>query len=123
MRISEVINEDYAFAVKRRKLNVPYLIQQKALYITFPHGENGWETDIKEEWAYSVITHYNVVGGGWAQEAPKYLKPISYKDAATKINTSKPNLGNSDLIYDTKYIQILWSIKKLNLDTKKAFLT
>ncbi len=119
MRINEILSEDkfsqVTYNIQRKKLNVPLLIKRGAILITYPHGEQGWETDDQEDWSYSVITLYNVQGGGWQAEAKQYLKPASYNDAAKEINSSKPNLGSSELIYDGKYNQILWSIKKLNL--------
>jgi len=121
MKVSELLENISTFNKQRQKLNVPYLIQKGALHITYPHGPEGWELDVEDPGDYSVITHYNVVGGGWPKDAPKHPKPKSYKDAEKEINTSKPNLGNSDLIYDHKYDQIIWSIKKLKLDPKKAF--
>jgi hypothetical protein len=60
--------------------------------------------------------------GGWASEAKKHLKPASYKDAEQEINSSAPNLGSKKLVYDGKYNQILWSIKKLGIE-KQAFLS
>jgi hypothetical protein len=83
-----------------------------ALFITHPHGENGWEVN-DEIWSYSLITLYNVLHGGWAEFAPRYIKPISYHHAAYQINHSAPNLGNSMLVYDEKYRQIMWSIDRL----------
>ena len=117
--IIELLENMFTFNEQRKKLNVPYLIQKGALYITYPHGHEGWELDVEDPEFYSVITYYNVAGGGWPKDAPKHAKPKSYKDAEKEINTSKPNLGNSDLIYDGKYDQIIWSIKKLKLDPKK----
>ena len=110
------------FKIKRRKLNVPALIKAGAIFITYPHGEQGWELDNKEDWAYSLISLYNVMGGGWQGEAKKYLKPESYKKAEQKINSSAPNLGSDKLVYDGKYNQILWSIKKLGIPDNVAFL-
>lgn len=119
MKLSEILTEDKfsqtTFNTERKKLNIPSLIKAGALLITYPHGENGWETDAEEDWSYSVITLYNVQGGGWAAEAKKYLKSKSYSNAEKEINSSKPNLGSSELIYDGKYEQILWSAKKLGL--------
>ena len=60
--------------------------------------------------------------GGWPSEAKKYLKPASYKKAEQQINSSAPNLGSDKLVYDGKYNQILWSIKKLNIPEEVAFL-
>jgi len=118
----ELIKPDYTFNVDRRKLNVPALIQKGAIFVTWPHGEQGWETDNKEDWAYSLISFYNVFHGGWPSEAKKYLKPISYKKAEQHINSSAPNLGSNKLVYDGKYNQILWSIKKLGIPDSVAFL-
>ena len=126
MRVSEILNEDKfsqtTFDIQRRKLNVAALIKAGALFITYPHGEDGWETDDKEDWSYSVVTLYNVSGGGWQAEAKRYLKQQSYDDAAKEINSSKPNLGSSDLIYDGKYNQILWSAKKLGMKEEQVFI-
>jgi hypothetical protein len=110
------------FNVDRRKLNVPALIQKGAILVTHPHGEQGWETDNKEDWAFSLISLYNVLQGGWPSEAKKYLKPQSYKRAEQHINSSAPNLGSDKLVYDGKYNQILWSIKKLGIPDNVAFL-
>jgi hypothetical protein len=60
--------------------------------------------------------------GGWPGEAKKYLKPASYKKAEQQINSSAPNLGSDKLVYDGKYNQILWSIKKLGIPDNVAFL-
>lgn len=107
--------DSFTFTQERRKLNVPLLIQKGAIFVTHPHDEQGWETDNPEPWAFSLITLYNVLHGGWTAEAKKYLKPASYKQAERQINSSAPNLGTNQLVYDGKYNQILWSIKKLGL--------
>jgi hypothetical protein len=121
----EGVAEGYSnttFNVDRRKLNVPALIQKGAILVTHPHGEQGWETDNKEDWAFSLLSLYNVLQGGWPNEAKKYLKPQSYKRAEQQINSSAPNLGSDKLVYDGKYNQILWSIKKLGIPDNVAFL-
>jgi glycerol-3-phosphate cytidylyltransferase-like family protein len=121
----ENVAEGYSnttFNVDRRKLNVSALIQKGAILVTHPHGEQGWETDNKEDWAFSLLSLYNVLQGGWASEAKKYLKPQSYKRAEQQINSSAPNLGSDKLVYDGKYNQILWSIKKLGIPDNVAFL-
>lgn len=109
------------FKQQRRKLNVPLLIQRGAIFVTDPHGDNGWETDNPEAWAFSLITLYNVLSGGWTAEAKQHLKPASYKRAEQQINSSAPNLGSDQLVYDGKYNQIIWSIQKLGLG-RQAFL-
>ncbi len=122
---SENVTESYSnttFQTERRRLNVPALIKAGALFVTYPHGEQGWETDNQENWAYSLISLYNVMQGGWPGEAKKYLKPASYKKAEQQINSSAPNLGSDKLVYDGKYNQILWSIKKLGIPDNVAFL-
>ena len=119
------VTEDYdntTSKIKRRKLNVPALIEAGAILITYPHGEQGWETDDERDWSFSLITLYNVLKGGWTSEAKKYLKPKSYKQAEQQINASAPNLGSDQLVYDGKYNQILWSIKKLGIPDNVAFL-
>ena len=120
--ISEGTYDSTTFTQERRKLNVPLLIQKGAIFVTHPHGEQGWETDNPEAWAFSLISLYNVLQGGWTAEAKKYLKPASYKQAERQINSSAPNLGTDQLVYDGKYNQILWSIQKLGLG-EEAFLT
>jgi hypothetical protein len=124
-----VANENFAessalftFKIKRRKLNVPALIKAGAIFITYPHGEQGWETNDKQVWSYSLISLYNVQSGGWPKDAKNYLKPQSYKRAEQQINSSAPNLGSDQLVYDGKYNQILWSIKKLGIPDNVAFL-
>jgi len=121
---AQTVIEDYAntgFQIKRRKLNVPALIKAGAILVTYPHGEQGWETN-NEAWAYSLLSLYNVMQGGWPSEAKNYLKPASYKKAEQQINSSAPNLGSDQLVYDGKYNQILWSIKKLGIPDNVAFL-
>jgi len=113
---------DTGFQIPRRKLNVPALIKAGAVFVTYPHGEQGWETDNREDWAYSLLSLYNVKQGGWPSEAKKYLKPASYKKAEQQINSSAPNLGSDRLVYDGKYNQILRSIKKLSIPDNVAFL-
>jgi pyrimidine deaminase RibD-like protein len=123
--LKQDIHEGYSnttFQTKRRRLNVPALIKAGALFVTYPHGEQGWETDNQEDWAYSLISLYNVMQGGWSSEAKKYLKPASYKKAEQQVNSSAPNLGSDKLVYDGKYNQILWSIKKLGIPDNVAFL-
>lgn len=112
----------FTFKIKRRKLNVPALIKAGAIFVTYPHGEQGWETDDKEVWSYSLISLYNVQQGGWTKDAIKYRKPESYTRAEQDINSSSPNLGTDKLVYDGKYKQILWSIKKLGIADNVAFL-
>jgi hypothetical protein len=114
--------DNTTFGIARRKLNVPALIKAGALFVTYPHGEQGWETDNQEDWAFSLLSLYNVLQGGWPGEAKKYLKPASYKKAEQQINSSAPNLGSDKLVYDGKYNQILWSIKKLGIPDNIAFL-
>jgi hypothetical protein len=101
---------------------VPLLIQRGAIFVTYPHGDSGWETDKKLDWQFSLITLMNVEQIPWCKEAPKYRKPASYKKAEQKINSSAPNLGNDQLVYDGKYNQILWSIQKLGIPEEQAFL-
>jgi hypothetical protein len=123
--LKQGVAESYSnttFQTERRRLNVPALIKAGALFVTYPHGEQGWETDNQEDWAYSLISLYNVMQGGWPGEAKKYLKPASYKKAEQQINSSAPNLGSDKLVYDGKYNQILWSIKKLGIPDNIAFL-
>ena len=110
--------DSITFKQKRQKLNVPYLIQKGAIYITDPHGPDGWEPDSE---GFSLLTLYNVEGGGWQGEAKQHLKPSEYANAAKMINAPLPASGNNHLVYDGKYNQILWSIEKLGLG-KEAFL-
>ena len=110
------------FKQPRRPLNVPLLIQKGAIFVTYPHGDQGWETDAKLDWQLSLITLLNVEQEPWCKEAPKYRKPASYKRAEQQINSSAPNLGTDQLVYDGKYNQILWSIKKLGIPEEQAFL-
>ena len=119
--IVEGTYDSETFEIKRRRLNVPLLIQRGAIFVTDPHGDNGWELGHREDWQFSLITLLNVLSGGWAAEAKQHLKPASYRRAQQQINSSKPNLGNDQLVYDGKYNQILWSIEKLGLG-EQAFL-
>ena len=110
------------YDLPRRILNVPELIRRGAIFVTYPHDTPGWETDAQEDWQLGLISLYNVAHGGWSVEAKKYLKPKSYKKAEQQINSSAPNLGSDKLVYDGKYNQILWSIKKLGIPDNVAFL-
>ena len=101
----------YTFNQPRRQLNVQLLIQKGAIFITDPHGDDGWEPDSE---GFSLITLYNVAQGGWPTEAKQHLRPNLYNAAAKGLNT----MGLSD----QKYNQILWSIKKLGIPEEQAFL-
>ena len=103
--------EPYTFNQPRRQLNVQLLIQKGAIFITDPHGDDGWEPN-KE--GFSLITLMNVEQGGWSTEAKQHLRPNLYNAAAKGLNT----MGLSD----QKYNQILWSIKKLGIPEEQAFL-
>lgn len=116
-RAAEGSYDSVTFSKQRRKLNVPALIDKGAIYITEPHGEEGWEPN---SYGFSLITYYNVWQGGWASEAEEHLKPSEYDKAAKLINA--PVTGSNHLVYDGKYNQILWSIKKLNIPDNIAFL-
>ena len=128
MKAREFITEGFydsdpvTYDLPRRMLNVPELIRRGAIFVTYPHDTSGWETDAQEDWQLGVISLYNVAHGGWSVEAKKHLKPASYKKAEQQINSSAPNLGSDKLIYDGKYNQILWSIKKLGIPDNVAFL-
>ena len=117
MKLTDLQEAQFTFDLPRRPLNVPNLIKSGAIYITQPHGEKGWEP---EGYGFSLITLYNIHGGGWPKEAKQHLKPEAYKEAAKLINA--PVKGSNHLVYDNKYQQILWSIKKLGLSPKQAFL-
>ena len=101
----------YTFNQPRRQLNVPLLIQKGAIFITDPHGDNGWEPNSE---GFSLITLHNVeLGEPWCKEAKQHLRPNLYNVAAKGLNA----MGLSD----QKYNQILWSINKLGLGNE-AFL-
>ena len=108
---------EFTFAQSRRKLNVPALIKAGAIFITEPHGPNGWKPDAD---GFSLITLQNVEHGGWASEAKQHLKPSEYNRAAKLINA--PVTNSNHLVYDGKYNQILWSIKKLGIPDNEAFM-
>jgi hypothetical protein len=103
------------YDLPRRPLNVPELIKRGAIFITDPHGPNGWEPDSE---GFSLITLYNVAKGGWPAEAKQHLKPSMYKAAESGLNRQGPGT----MLYDGKYNQILWSIKKLGIPDEVAFL-
>jgi hypothetical protein len=100
------------YDLPRRQLNVPELIKRGAIFVVDPHGENGWEPDAK---GFSLVTLYNVAKGGWPAEARQHLKPSMYKAAESGLN-------RQGSLYDGKYNQILWSIKKLGIPDNVAFL-
>ena len=103
------------YDLPRRPLNVPELIKRGAIFITEPHGPNGWEPDAE---GFSLVTLYNVMKGGWPVESKQHLKPSMYNVAATGLNRQGPGT----MLYDGKYNQILWSIKKLGIPEEVAFL-
>ena len=125
IKLINLLRESVTFNIERKKLNIPLLIKKGALFITYPHGDEGWETADQEVWSKSIITLVNVKEGNpeWQKDGdkPEYQKPQSYKHAEKVINSSKPNLGNSE-IGDEKYQQILDSIKLLNIPEKEAFI-
>ena len=120
LKENEYSSETYN--IQRKKLNVPALIKAGAIFITYPHGEQGWETEDEKDGSFSLISLYNIHNGGWTTDAKQYLKPSSYNHAEKAINSSAPNLGSNQLVYDGKYNQILWSINKLNIPDNQAFL-
>jgi hypothetical protein len=104
--------EPYTYNLPKRQLNVALLIQRGAIFITEPHGDDGWEPDSE---GFSLITLYNVeLDDPWCKEAKQHLRPNLYNAAAKGLN----NMGLSD----QKYNQILWSIKKLGIPEEQAFL-
>jgi hypothetical protein len=103
------------YDLPRRQLNVPELIKRGAIFVVDPHGENGWEPDAE---GFSLVTLYNVAKGGWPAEARQHLKPSMYKAAESGLNRQGPG----SMLYDGKYRQILWSIKKLGIPDNVAFL-
>jgi len=108
--------ENATFNTPRRRLNVPELIKRGAIFITHPHGDNGWETK-QPTWDFSLITLQNVLEKSppWSVEYKKYLRPESYREA---IGSQQFWAG----LGDDKYKQILWSIKKLGIPDEVAFL-
>ena len=125
MRAQEFISKNVAeglydadpatYDLPRRPLNVPELIRRGAIFVVDPHGENGWEDDAD---GFSLVTLWNVAKGGWPAEAKQHLKPSMYKAAESGLNRQGPG----SMLYDGKYRQILWSIKKLGLPDEVAFL-
>jgi hypothetical protein len=103
------------YDLPRRQLNVPELIKRGAIFVVDPHGPNGWEPDAE---GFSLVTLYNVAKGGWPAEARQHLKPSMYKAAESGLNRQGPG----SMLYDGKYNQILWSIKKLGIPDNVAFL-
>jgi len=103
------------YNLPRRQLNVPELIKRGAIFVVDPHGPNGWEPDAE---GFSLVTLYNVAKGGWPAEARQHLKPSMYKAAESGLNRQGPG----SMLYDGKYNQILWSIKKLGIPDNVAFL-
>jgi hypothetical protein len=108
------VAENFTFDQPRRELNIPALIKRGAIFITHPHGPGGWETD-RPDWDFSLITLQNVLQRSppWVKDYKKYIKPLSFKKAT-------PELFGK--LSDQKYNQILWSIQKLNIPEREAFL-
>jgi hypothetical protein len=111
--IAEGTYDSETFNIKRRPLNVPLLIQKGAIFVTYPHGDDGWEPDANiPDWQFSLITLHNLYHLPWCADAKKYLKPEAYNQASKQIHS----------VSDGKYNQILWSIQKLGIPEEQAFL-
>jgi predicted nucleotidyltransferase len=95
----------------RRQLNIPALIKQGAIFVTHPHGPEGWETD-RPDWDFSLITLQNILqkSPNWVADYKKYIS-----------NDKKLTQDFINRISDEKYQQILWSIDKLNIPDNVAF--
>jgi hypothetical protein len=95
----------------RRQLNIPELIKQGAIFVTHPHGPEGWETD-RPDWDFSLITLQNVLqkSPNWVADYKKYIS-----------NDKKLTQDFINRISDEKYQQILWSINKLGISDDVAF--
>lgn len=116
MRAFEFLTEEsdnFTFTQARRQLNIPELIKRGAIYITHPHGPDGWETD-RPEWDFSLITLQNILqkSPDWSVQYKKYIRPESYSSATQDFFNK---------LSDQKYQQILWSIKKLGIPDEYAF--
>ena len=112
MRVQDFITKSATFALPRRPLNVPELIRRGAIFITHPHGEQGWETD-RPDWDFSLITLQNVL-----EKNPPWV--VDYKKYLSKDKKITQDFFNR--LSDQKYNQILWSIKKLGIPDQVAFL-
>ena len=108
---AEEVTEEVAFNQPRRQLNIPELIKRGAIFITHPHGPDGWETD-RPDWDFSLITLQNVLqkSPNWVSDYKKYIS-----------NDKKLTQDFINRISDEKYQQILWSIDKLNIPDNVAF--
>ena len=115
--INLILNEEtegkkFTFDLPRRRLNISELIKRGAIFITHPHGPDGWETD-RPDWDFSLITLQNVL-----EKSPKWA--TEYKKYISKDKKITQDFFNK--ISDEKYEQVLWSIKKLNIPDNVAFL-
>jgi hypothetical protein len=108
---AEEVTEEFTVSKLRRQLNIPALIKQGAIFITHPHGPDGWETD-RPDWDFSLITLQNVLqkSPNWVSDYKKYIS-----------NNKKLTQDFINRISDEKYQQILWSIDKLNIPDNVAF--
>ena len=108
----EADTEQFTFNQPRHMLNIPELIKRGAIFVTHPHGPDGWETD-RPDWDFSLITLQNVL-----QKSPDWV--VDYKKYITKDKKLTQNFINK--LSDQKYQQILWSIQKLGIPDNVAFL-
>jgi predicted nucleotidyltransferase len=108
---AEEVTEEFTFNQPRRQLNIPALIKQGAIFVTHPHGTEGWETD-RPDWDFSLITLQNIL-----QKSPKWVS--NYKKYISSDKKLTQDFINR--ISDEKYQQILWSIDKLNIPDNVAF--
>lgn len=104
--------KEFTFNQPRHMLNISELIKRGAIFITHPHGPNGWETD-RPDWDFSLITLQNVL-----QKSPDWV--VDYKKYITKDKKLTQDFINK--LSDQKYQQILWSIQKLGIPDSLAFL-
>lgn len=107
----EEVEEEFTFDQERKQLNIPELLKQGAIFVTHPHGPEGWETD-RPDWDFSLITLQNVLqkSPNWVADYKKYIS-----------NDKKLTQDFINRISDEKYQQILWSIDKLNIPDNVAF--
>ena len=111
-----------SFKIRRKKINVPLLLERGVLRITYAGNGKGGVVKNNDPKSFAVVTSLNEKGKSGLKIKEWPDKVVSYKEAERIINSSRPNLGSEGLIGDEKYLQILRSARNAGIKDKDIFL-